>query len=200
MFANLTKERVLTMFIKEKATRSAVCIVMVAILACSLFVSAFAADAYQLGDVDRDGDIKMSDVVALQKAIAQLTQLDDEQKVLGDVTGDGQLKMDDVVAIQKYIAKLIPGFGQLSSDTDTPVNTDSDAPVNTDTDTPGNTDTDTPGNTDTDTPGNTDTDTPGNTDTDTPGNTDTDTPVDSDTDTDTESDDEDDWTKYVYKP
>ena len=39
----------------------------------------------------------------IQKAIADITTLDNNQKVLADVDGDGEISAFDVTLIQKYI-------------------------------------------------------------------------------------------------
>ncbi len=63
-----------------------------------------------MGDVNGDGEVNMEDVVMLQKCIAELVDLTDEQKNLADVTHDGDITMLDVITMQKYIAKLITEF------------------------------------------------------------------------------------------
>lgn len=63
-----------------------------------------------LGDVTGDGQVKMNDVVMIQKAIAKLIELTDEQTLAADVNRDGKVTMADVVTIQKFIAKLITEF------------------------------------------------------------------------------------------
>lgn len=63
-----------------------------------------------LGDINADKEVTMLDVVMLQKAIAKLVKLTDEEKTAADVNFDGQTTMEDVVLIQKYIAKLINSF------------------------------------------------------------------------------------------
>lgn len=62
------------------------------------------------GDVDKDGEILISDVTAIQKAIAGTQVLTKEQNYLADVSKDGNVTIDDATAIQKYIAELITSF------------------------------------------------------------------------------------------
>lgn len=63
-----------------------------------------------IGDINGDSKITMEDVVMLQKAIAKLVELSDNEKLAADVNYDGKTTMEDVVLIQKYIAKLINSF------------------------------------------------------------------------------------------
>lgn len=65
-----------------------------------------------IGDVDGDGQVTMIDVVKLQKAVAQLVELNEDEIAAADVNNDEKLNMEDVVLIQKYIAKLIDSFNK----------------------------------------------------------------------------------------
>ena len=47
----------------------------------------------------------------IQKAIADITTLDNNQKVLADVDGDGEISAFDVTLIQKYIVGGYPNTG-----------------------------------------------------------------------------------------
>ncbi|MGN0550578.1 MAG: leucine-rich repeat protein [Acutalibacteraceae bacterium] len=60
------------------------------------------------GDVTGDGEVKLEDVLRIQSHIAQIRQLNEEQRLAADVTGDGDVNMQDVLKIQKFIAKIIP--------------------------------------------------------------------------------------------
>lgn len=62
------------------------------------------------GDVNGDEKITMEDVVIIQKGIAKLVDLKDNEKLASDVNFDEKTTMEDVVLIQKYIAKLINSF------------------------------------------------------------------------------------------
>ena len=59
-----------------------------------------------LGDPDLDQFVKMTDVVLLQRHIAKLADLTDEQIQRGDVDKDNLITMSDVTLIQKNIACL----------------------------------------------------------------------------------------------
>ncbi len=75
----------------------------------SLYVLAVAKStpAFDLGDVDKDGDINIKDATAIQKHIAMLITLDDEAIILADYDGDSEVTIKDATAIQKKIAGLI---------------------------------------------------------------------------------------------
>ena len=48
----------------------------------------------------------MADVVYMQKTIAKLVEMSEEEFLLADVNGDELLTLDDVVSLQQYIAGL----------------------------------------------------------------------------------------------
>ncbi len=58
------------------------------------------------GDATNDEDVNMNDVVYMQKTIAKLAEMNEEEFVLADVNGDEALTLDDVVSLQQYIAGL----------------------------------------------------------------------------------------------
>ena len=64
-----------------------------------------------IGDVNGDGDVTIDDATMIQKAIAELIELDDTQKKAADANADGQITIDDATMIQKYIAELIDHLG-----------------------------------------------------------------------------------------
>ncbi len=72
--------------------------------------SQLKVDPYDLGDVSGDGSIAMTDVVDMQRAIANLKTLSDDAKKAADVNADEKVTMEDVVLVQKYIALLISKF------------------------------------------------------------------------------------------
>ena len=75
----------------------------------SLYVLAVAksVSAFDLGDVDKDGDVNIKDATAIQKHIAMLITLDDEAMLLADYDADGVVTIKDATAIQKKIAGLL---------------------------------------------------------------------------------------------
>lgn len=60
-----------------------------------------------IGDVNSDGEINIDDATALQKHIAEISILSDEQLANADVIRDGEINIEDVTAIQKAIAEIL---------------------------------------------------------------------------------------------
>lgn len=67
--------------------------------------------AHVLGDVNSDGIVSIADATTLQKYLAELTYLNDEQLAVADANGDGEISILDATEIQKYLAELIPSLG-----------------------------------------------------------------------------------------
>ena len=61
---------------------------------------------YDQGDVNRDGKVNIKDCTEIQKSIASLTTLDEEQTKLADYDGDKRVTIKDCTAIQKVIAGI----------------------------------------------------------------------------------------------
>lgn len=57
-------------------------------------------------DVDLDGLVSVTDATLLQKYIANISTLTDDQKLLADCNGDGVIDVRDATYIQKTIVKL----------------------------------------------------------------------------------------------
>lgn len=62
---------------------------------------------YEIGDVDRDNTLSILDATVIQRHLAQLSILDEEQLVLADYLSDGTVSILDATQIQKKIACLI---------------------------------------------------------------------------------------------
>lgn len=65
---------------------------------------------YMLGDVNGDGAINITDATMVQKAVAELITLTDEQRRAADTDGDGAITISDATQIQKYVAEIIDHF------------------------------------------------------------------------------------------
>ncbi|MCR5636337.1 MAG: hypothetical protein K6F76_04045 [Clostridiales bacterium] len=111
-----------------KTFKKALSLILSAAILCMalICVPCVYADGVKLGDADGDGDVTMTDVVAVQRYIAKLIEFKPEQLAAADVDGNGFVNMEDVVAMQKYIAKLITEFSNNTSDSDI---TDTDSSV-----------------------------------------------------------------------
>ena len=67
-------------------------------------------ETFILGDVNNDGVINVEDATLIQKALAELVTLTDDQQKAADTTGDEKLTIDDATMIQKYAAEIIKSF------------------------------------------------------------------------------------------
>ena len=68
-------------------------------------------ETVKIGDVNGDGKVTIDDATLVQKAIAELIELDGTQKKAADTNSDGKITIDDATMIQKYIAELIDHLG-----------------------------------------------------------------------------------------
>ena len=58
-----------------------------------------------IGDTDLDGRINVHDVTAIQRHIADLEKIDDEQLDVADANGDGVVTIDDATLLQMFLAE-----------------------------------------------------------------------------------------------
>lgn len=63
-------------------------------------------DQYEIGDVNRDGVVNVLDATLVQKHLAGIATLDDEQLVLADIDGNSTINVSDATAIQKLAAGI----------------------------------------------------------------------------------------------
>lgn len=87
-----------------------VALVVQMLLACFVFSAVSANAATNFGDVDGDGKISLVDVVLVQRSIANIIVLKDNQREQADVSGDEKISLTDVVNIQRYLAGIIKFF------------------------------------------------------------------------------------------
>lgn len=59
-----------------------------------------------LGDATGDGSVNIKDATAIQKAIALLITLSEEESMRAEVNGDGMVNIKDATAIQKFVAGM----------------------------------------------------------------------------------------------
>lgn len=64
-----------------------------------------------IGDVNGDGEVSIIDATLIQRHLAQLVFLEDEQLIFADTTGDGEVDITDATQIQRYLAYFIPSLG-----------------------------------------------------------------------------------------
>ncbi len=63
-----------------------------------------------LGDVNGNDKVDTDDATEIQKYVAKLIELNDEQKAVADTNGDGKIDTIDATQIQKYVAEIIPSL------------------------------------------------------------------------------------------
>lgn len=63
--------------------------------------------AVKSGDVNSDGKITVADAVMIQKHIANIITLSDDESAVADVDKNGKITVADAVMIQKHIANII---------------------------------------------------------------------------------------------
>ena len=63
-----------------------------------------------LGDANLDGTVNILDATEIQRFMAELCTMTDEQKALADVDHDGSITVLDATVIQRYLAELIEKF------------------------------------------------------------------------------------------
>lgn len=86
---------------------SAICVSLSLILMIGVFSSPAvcgASEGYALGDVDKDGKLSVSDVVALRQKIVS-GDAAEEVLALGDMDKDGKLTVSDIVLLREKIIK-----------------------------------------------------------------------------------------------
>ena len=71
-------------------------------------IKALAEKVDIMGDVDLDGEVTILDVTAIQRWLADLSELTDYQKKLADYDGDGEVTILDCTKIQRVLADLEP--------------------------------------------------------------------------------------------
>ena len=69
------------------------------------FSETFTVHIYELGDANLDGRINVRDVTAIQRHIADLEKIDDEQLAVADANGDGVVTIDDATLLQMFLAE-----------------------------------------------------------------------------------------------
>lgn len=99
--------------------KAKILVLLTAVILCA-FIFACATSAsttIMYGDVDMDSSISVLDATAIQRHLAQLTTLSEEQIVVAKVTGNENLSVLDATCIQKYLAKHFDKFPVEESDT-----------------------------------------------------------------------------------
>lgn len=63
-----------------------------------------------LGDADSDGKVNVKDATAIQKAVADLLELNSDEELCANVDGNDSVNVKDATAIQKWVADMETGY------------------------------------------------------------------------------------------
>ncbi len=74
--------------------------------------AAFTVDTRQVGDVDGDGKITISDVTMIQRYVAEFITLTDVEMLAADTDGDGIVDIKDATHLQMYLAEFHAVLGK----------------------------------------------------------------------------------------
>lgn len=83
-----------------------VVLAVILVLLVAITANAYSTAKYQNGDVNRDGRLSISDATEIQKSIASITILYEEQEILADYNLDGSVNVRDATNIQRVLANL----------------------------------------------------------------------------------------------
>ena len=72
----------------------------------------FTVDTRQVGDVDGDGKITISDVTMIQRYVAEFITLTDVEMLAADTDGDGIVDIKDATHLQMYLAEFHAVLGK----------------------------------------------------------------------------------------
>lgn len=73
--------------------------------------------SYNIGDVNFDKNISITDVTAIQKHIVKIELLSSEALLLADANKDGMIDINDATVLQKFISRLIPSLDEIQKTT-----------------------------------------------------------------------------------
>lgn len=82
------------------------------VLTASVSAGAFSTENFINGDVDRNGEVDISDATTIQKYLASLVDFNKEQEILSDTDLDERVSIMDVTKIQRALV----GIGELSNE------------------------------------------------------------------------------------
>ncbi len=69
-----------------------------------------SGDKLLMGDLDMDDNVTIIDVTVLQRGLAEMIQLTEDQRTVADVNDNGEPDSLDVTYLQRYLAKMrVPG-------------------------------------------------------------------------------------------
>ena len=81
-------------------------VLFIAIVMILIACSAFAAEAYILGDADTDGNVTVIDATLIQTKLAGLPAGGSYSAAAADVDGNGRVEIFDATYIQRWVAEM----------------------------------------------------------------------------------------------
>ncbi|MBQ7134328.1 MAG: starch-binding protein [Ruminococcus sp.] len=75
-----------------------------------LMTGVSALESVVYGDVNKDGQVAVTDATDVQRTLAKITELDESATLAADVNGDDDISVIDATLIQQYVAKIIDKF------------------------------------------------------------------------------------------
>ncbi len=95
------------MEINMKKIKAAICILIVLVMSASSAAFSVSAEQVKLyGDANGDGKVSILDATLIQKHLAHLDYIADENCPLSDVNSDNKISVLDATTIQKYLVGL----------------------------------------------------------------------------------------------
>lgn len=77
---------------------------------CDSVSKSFEINQYEIGDVNNDGSVNITDTTSIQKHLASINTLDENALIRADVNSDSSVDIKDATLIQQYCAGLIDKF------------------------------------------------------------------------------------------
>lgn len=98
----------------EMNMKRIICLILSVIICLSATNLVFASDNknFAYGDVDKNGDVTIADVTAIQRYLARMTDFDETSLKVGDVNRDTILSIWDATVVQQYLAGIVNSLPQ----------------------------------------------------------------------------------------
>ncbi|QNO14915.1 hypothetical protein HYG86_09085 [Alkalicella caledoniensis] len=77
--------------------------IFLAVLLLAVLVIVVIPEKYEIGDISKDGEITILDLLIIQKHVLGLEEIPNKDLQLADFNGDGYVNEKDVEALQNYL-------------------------------------------------------------------------------------------------
>ena len=71
-----------------------------------------AQNLRKLGDINGDGKLNVRDLTALQRCLAEINTLSNDDRAAADINNDGKIDILDVTCLQRYLAEFVTVLGR----------------------------------------------------------------------------------------